>query len=161
LGTANVITTTAAAANRTVARVDGAGNVVVVARLTDAHSGDNARAAITTDGTAFWTSGNAGGAGAAANQGVRYFTYSGTAATTSTQLINVNARQIGVVGGNLVFDAQASISRFNGLPTSSATPTSLGITLSDAEEFQLLDRQSGVGDPNLGGAVDTLYVANN
>ncbi len=161
LGIASVSGTSSATANRTIARIDASGNAVIVARLTDSSfSGDNARAVVSTDGTAFYATGTSSSSGATG--GVRYVTYDGvTPASSSTSITTGNFRQVGIVGGNLVYDVQASMSRYVGLPTATATATSLGVAIVDAGQFVFLDRQANVGDANLGGAVDTLYVANN
>lgn len=157
VGTASVSGTTAGSANRSVALIGSTGDVNIVARLNAALSTDTARAVVTTDGTNFYATGNGG----ATNRGVHYFTYNGTtAATSTTRIVDVNARQVSIVGGNVVYDTQTGVNRLNGLPTTTSTPSLLA-TITDGAQFVFLDRASGVGDSNLGGAVDTLYVANN
>src|SRR5262249_46565215 len=66
--TPNVATSPTASVNRVVARIDAQGGVDTSTVLTAAFSGNNARFAVTVDGSAFW----AGGAGSGAGAGLHY-----------------------------------------------------------------------------------------
>jgi hypothetical protein len=155
VGTVSVTGTSSTANNRNVARIGSAGTVLVAARLTDAFNANNFRSVVTDSGNTYYL-------GGASN--VRYADSSVSTATTSTAITSSGSTR-GLIlavdaNGNrfLVESLQTSISYFTGLPTSTATPTSLGITLTDCNAFLLLDRSPSVGAIGLGG-LDTLYVA--
>jgi hypothetical protein len=129
-GTATPQTSTPAAVNRVVGRIDMSGNINISTALTDAYSGSNIRSAVSTDGNSLWTAGN-GGSGQGATAGVRYTTLG---STTST-LINPTSSNMRVVN---IFNGQ--------LYASSSTGTLLGVST------------VGTGEPttSIGGAPTAL-----
>ena len=149
-GTASVASTTSASVPRVVARVAADGSVDTSTALTDAHSGNNVRGAVTDDGSRFWTTGGAGG--------IRLST---PGATTSTSISGgttvVNFRVPVIADGQLYASSSSGtavgINKVGtGLPTSSSGISSL-VTPPSPYAFVLLDR-----DPAVPG-VDSLYVA--
>ena len=149
-GTASVGSTTAAATNRVVARVDANGGVDTSTALTDAHSAGNIRAVATDDGSRYWTAGASGG--------VRFATAGGT---TSAQVTTTpaNTRTLGIVAGQLYVGSgsapfQGVSSVGTGLPTSTATASLLFTPVATSPYgFVLLDRSADVA------GADTAYVA--
>jgi len=123
-GTTNVPATTSAAVNRVIARVDWNGVVDSSTALTDAYSAGNIRGAMTTDGSAFWTSGTS--SSAVNGWGVRYVSALG--GTTSTLLSDAptNIRVISIQDGQLYFSAATSVAPgYYGVATvGSGIPTS-------------------------------------
>ncbi len=160
VGRSMVNNTSATTINRNIARVDGAGTVSIVARLTDGFgSGNNPSSAVTDTGSTYY----AAGGNFIGGDGVRYVDTSGGIATTSTQLATEPWRDILIAtdaAGNkfLVYSSPTGVSYFAGFPTSAATGTSLGVTLTEAGAFVLFDRSPTVGATGLGG-LDTLYVS--
>lgn len=69
--------------NRVLGRVDASGNIDTRTALTDAYNGDNIRAAVSSDGTRFWSAGNISGSSQNATGGVRTATLG---ASTSVQV---------------------------------------------------------------------------
>jgi hypothetical protein len=141
--------------NRNIVQIDMSASVsipVVLNNPTLTGSNNTARDAVTTNGTDFWLVGAAGPFYAQANPAVQ----TGTAIQTS----GANTRNVGIVGGNLVITTQSTVSRYTGVPTAAASATTLGVSPApaNAQQFVFLDRQFGVGDANLGGSVDTLYI---
>lgn len=119
VGTASVATTTAAAVNRVIGRIDLDGNVDTSTALTDAYSGSNFRSVASLDGTSFWTGGN---------PGARYVVSLG--ATTSTQLATnlTNLRVVNIFAGQLYCSSASGA--FQGLSTVGAgLPTTSGQTI--------------------------------
>ncbi len=152
---ASCATTTSAAVNRVIGRVDADGIIDTSTALTDYATATNPRSAVSQDGSAFWVSGGAGG--------VRY---APLGATSSTQLNTdlVNSRQLQIVDGQLYLSSGSGTNTFRGVNTiGSGLPTTAGQTaarlpgLSDAANpssysFALLDLTDSVP------GVDTLYV---
>ena len=151
-GTGSLSGTSAAAVNRVVARIDGAGAVDTSTALVDYADGNNPRGATSTDGTALYVTGGAGG--------IRFATLG---ASTSTQLSTTvtNLRQPAIFGGQLMVSTQSgSVVRIG--TVGSGTPTTIGQTISNLPGFPLTGLPNGflLLDLNVGVAgVDTLYVA--
>ncbi|OJV89505.1 MAG: hypothetical protein BGO39_36680 [Chloroflexi bacterium 54-19] len=149
-GTASVVSTASATTNRIVARVDGSGNIDTSTRISDAYTGNNIRAAVTDDGSRFWTTGP--------GQGIRLVSFGNTGTTTAINSLNTRVpaifnRQLYVSsssGSNIGVNSVGT-----GLPTASTAVTLLpGVTTAtNAYAYLLLDRDPGVAGP------DTLYVA--
>lgn len=125
-GTASVVSTTAAVANRMVAVVDLSGNVNLTTALGDAYSGNNIRSAVAGAGGDIWTGGTAPSAN---GPGVRYTTLGGT---TSTQLSTTvtNIRVVNIYNGQLYCSTQSGSNIGinvvgTGLPTTSGQTISL------------------------------------
>jgi predicted extracellular nuclease/subtilisin-like proprotein convertase family protein len=152
-GTASITGSTAATINRVVGVVDGDGDVDTTTALADAASGSNPRGAASTDCSAVWITGGAGG--------VRAATLAGTTSTqVSTTVTNLRAVSI--------FDGQLYVSTASGTAVrigtvGTGTPTSSGQTITNIPGLS-----SSTGSPygfaffDLSGAVagvDTLYVA--
>ncbi len=150
--TASLAGTAAATTPRVVGRIDGNGTIDTSTALTDFATGNNPRAAYSTDGTSLWVVGGAGG--------VRTATLGGS---TSTQISTTltNLRQVAAFDGQLyVSTSSGSAVRIGsvgvGLPTTSGqTITNLpGYPTSGSPyAFQLVDLSASVA------GVDTLYVA--
>ncbi len=138
---------------RTVGRVDIAGNVDTTTEISTFPSGkyDNARSAVSVDGTGFWFSGGKGGIvyvplGASDGVGV-----TGTTDTTSYQQLSIFDGQlyvsnkgsgtVGTVGTGLPTGGPQTVTNLPGLPLSSNT-----------EQFVFMH----LNGP--GSAPDTLYV---
>ncbi len=123
------------------------------------YQGNNIRAAITNDGTGFWT------AGTGTNGGIYYIT-SGSYNTTSAGAVQLNsgltnARTVKIFNSQLYGNAWSSPYLYpfkigSGLPvTSSQTYTSLGLSSTDdSYSFVMFDR-------NRDGTPDLLYVTDN
>lgn len=158
----SVATTTSAAVNRTVSIVDSAG-VFQTYLFNDYSSGSNARSAVpAADGKSFWMAGNGS---PTSGSGVRYGVDS--VSMTSTQLLQLNARALGIFGGQLyVSSAGTRVVRVgSGLPTTTGqstvalngdVTTSLNPNSASAYGFYFADL-----DPNVNGegVYDTLYIA--
>jgi hypothetical protein len=91
--------------NRDIARINAAGTVNTTTSLTDAYQGDNARAAISIDGTQFFTVGNADKT-VISTLGPRYSTLGASTSTllgtvTGTPSKNDNFRAIQIFNGNV------------------------------------------------------------
>jgi hypothetical protein len=122
VGTASVVSTTAAANPRVIGRVDLNGNVDTTTALTDAYSGNNIRSVTSIDGSQFFTGGTASTGG-----GVRNASFGGT---TSTQLSTsvTNVRVVNIANGQL-YTSSAS-GAFQGVATvGSGIPTTSGQTI--------------------------------
>ncbi|UQA63117.1 hypothetical protein [Polyangium aurulentum] len=157
VGFAAVSSSQALTVPRTVARVDAAGNADTTTRVDGAFNVSNVRGAVTSDGTAYWVSGNSiSGSG-----GVHHVSHG---ATSGTQVLSVpiNVRFVDIAGGQLYGSSGTGtfVNVFtvgSGLPTTpSQTATTLpGMPTADASPyaFALLDRSQAVA------GVDTLYVA--
>jgi hypothetical protein len=158
VATATVASTTAAAVNRVVARVDALGNIDTSTRLDAAFSGSNVRSATSVDGSAFWVSGSAGGA----SGGVAYALLG---VTGSTQILGVpnNNRFCHVQLGQLYCSAGAA-PFVNVFTVGAGTPTMAGQMATSLPgmpvaagpspySFAFFDRNAAVP------GADTLYVA--
>jgi hypothetical protein len=153
--TSNVATSVAASVNRIVARIDANDDVDTSTVLTAAFSGNNARSAISVDGSAFWAAGAGSGAGA----GLHYIAFG---ATGGTQVLSVPASlRASLIFGGRLYGASSDtpyagiFTIGDGLPTTSgATATLLpGVSSPQPFQFVLLDRDPAVAGP------DALYVA--
>lgn len=102
-GTVTPQTSTPVVAPRVVARISLDGTVDTTTALGDAYSGSNIRSAVSTDGTAIWTSGN-GGSGLGATAGIRSTTLG---STTSAQINSTtsNMRVVNIFNGQLYADS--------------------------------------------------------
>jgi len=158
LPTTGVASTTAAAVNRVVARIDAAGTVSTSTALTDAPTSNNIRGAASNDGTSFWVTGG--------SNGVRYAASLG--ATTSTDLSSAslaNTRGVSIFDGQLYVSSSSGTNTFKGVSTiGSGLPSSTGQTVTrlpgltdtlcpSSYAFFLADLDAGVA------GVDTLYIA--
>jgi predicted extracellular nuclease len=149
-GTASVAGTSSATVNRVVARVDGAGGVDTSTAIADAYTGTNVRAAVTDDGSRFWTAGAGGGV---------HLSSLGSSGT-STQINSTfptNLRTVGIANGQLTVTTGSAptgiYSIGNGLPTTGGQTSSLVAAATSPWGFVALDRDDSVP------GVDTLYVA--
>ena len=143
--------TTGATVPRVVGRVDASGTVDTSTGLTDFASGNNPRAAASTDGLDLWVAGGAGG--------VRYATFG---STTSTQLSTTvtNLRSVQIFNGQLyVSDSSGSAVRLGTVGT--GLPTTAGQILTNLPGFPVAGSPYGFFFADLDGAsgVDTVYVA--
>lgn len=163
LGTGSVTGTSAATANRNVGRIDATGTISVRARLTDAFSGDNARAVCTDTGAVFYATGNAS---SGPNAGVRYIDATSSVATTSTQIVSGNLRNVILAkdnnGNKVLVQASTSVISYHaGVPTAAATPTAFTFTTggmsSGSGAMVFFDRNAGTNATGLNG-LDTLYL---
>lgn len=152
-GTAAVNTTTSAAVNRVVGRMDASGNIDVTTALNDYANTGNPRSVVSTDGSVFWVSGS--------NVGVRYATLG---ATTSVQVESAfaNTRYLNIFGGQLYTTSGSSGIRIatvgTGLPTSTGqTVTNLtGIPTATGSPYGFFFADLS---PSIAG-YDVLYIAN-
>jgi hypothetical protein len=152
--TTSVSTSPTASVNRVVGRIDARDNVDTSTALTTAFTSNNARAAVSVDGTAFW----AAGAGSGAAAGLHYIAF-GTAGGTQVSALPASLRSATIFGGRLYGASSDTpyIGVFtigDGLPTTSgATATLLpGVNTPQPYQFVLFDRAAPAGP-------DTLYVA--
>uniref|UniRef100_UPI002AD465F1 beta strand repeat-containing protein n=1 Tax=Frankia sp. Cas3 TaxID=3073926 RepID=UPI002AD465F1 len=155
-GTGSVASTSSASVPRVVGRINGAGNVDTSTMLgTDAFTGNNVRAATTSDGSRFWITGANGGA-STVKGGVVTAALGATTATSVSTTVSAG-RVLNTAGGNLYFGTDKTtptgVSRVGtGLPSTSGQSLSFLGGTADPYGFALVT----VG----GGAVpDTLYVA--
>lgn len=151
-GLASVAGTTAAVANRVVARIALDGTIDSSTALTDAYSASNIRSAVSVDGTQFWTSGNAS---AANGPGVRFTTFG---ATTSTQISAtlLNVRVLNIFDNQLY--ASSASGAFQGVSTAG-----VGLPLASGETITLLPGFPTASGPSaydfFFADASTLYVA--
>lgn len=158
LPTSGLAGTASATVNRVVARVGADGMVDTSAAFTDFADGNNPRGAASSDGTALWFTGGAGGV-RSANVG-----FGAASATTSTQLSTTvtNIRGVAIYDGQLyVSVGSGSTVRIGAVGT--GLPTAAGQTIANLPGFAtsggspygffLADLDAGVP------GVDTLYVA--
>ncbi|WP_461782851.1 SdiA-regulated domain-containing protein [Prosthecobacter sp.] len=144
--------TTSAAVNRVIGRVNAAGTVDTSTALTDYASATNPRCAVSLDGSKFWLSGG--------NGGVRLATLGATTSTDVSTTVT-NLRQLGIEGGQLfVTTSSGTAVRLGtvgtGLPeTTGQTITNLtGIpTTGSPYAFFFADLDVGVA------GLDTVYIA--
>ena len=150
-GTASITSSSAASVNRVVARAAPDGTVDTTTALTDFSTGSNPRSAVSTDGTALWVAGGAGGA--------RYATFGGT---TSVQLstTTTNLRVLGIYTGQLYTSSASGSTRLatidGGLPTTAGqTIVNLpGFPTSGGSPYGFFFATLGAGP-----GPDTVYVA--
>ncbi len=160
-GATSLTSSASATVNRVVARVDANGAVDTTTALTDFASGNNPRAAVSSDGNGIWVAGGAGG--------VRYTTLGSTTSAdlTSTAASGsfANVRTVNIFGNQLYASTGSGTNTFKGvdmigtgLPTSGAQTVTRLPGLTDASNpstysFYLADLSSTVA------GLDTLYVA--
>ncbi len=154
-GTASVASTASSSTKRVVGRIDGNGNIDTSTAL-NVFTGNNARSAVTSDGTHVWITG--AGSGDSPKTAVYYASLGGTSGTGIVTPSPTGARDLVIAGGNLYFSTTTTVTPGiyevgSGLPTSAATATPLvtGASL-DPYGFALVQLGAGPG-------VDTLYVA--
>ncbi len=158
VGTASVTNLTAANANRNLAKIDAAGNVLLEASLSSTFSQGTPRSAITTNGDDFWIAGfgNSG-------SGVRYVNAAIGLPTTSTTVQTGDVRNAAIFAG-ILFSSSANSISYHNAPNAPPTSTTAGIPINTGDEltgisgsFIFMDRSPTVGATNLNG-LDTLYV---
>jgi hypothetical protein len=136
---------------RVVARIDAAGAVDTSTTLgATALVGDNARSAVTSDGSMIWAAGNAA---SNSNRGV-FFTNFGTGAA-ATRLVSLNTRVCQIFFAQLYCTTNAAFTSVgSGLPElGSITPVTVAPSGANSFGFVMFDL-----DP-VDGAPDTLYIA--
>jgi DNA/RNA endonuclease G (NUC1) len=151
-GATSLSSTTAATINRVIARIDASGNIDTTTALSDYASSSSPRSGATTDGSAFWIVGGAGG--------VRYAPLGATTSTSISSTID-NLRIAEICSSQLYVSTQSGSavrigSVGTGLPTTSGqTTTNLpGIpTTITPNAFFFGDLDATVA------GLDTLYVA--
>jgi len=155
VGTAGLSSSAAATVPRTIARVDGSGDVDSTTALTDFADGNNPRSAVSADGSEFWVGGAAGG--------VRYATLGASTSTSLTSSTYKNVRQLAIADGQLYASADPTKASLTvatvgtGLPTSGTqTVTNLPFSPAPVEPYSYSLLTLGTGT-----APDTLYVADN
>ena len=164
LGTSGLGSSTAAAVNRVVGRVDSFGSVDTSTVIADGFNGGMIRGAISDNGINIWAAGSANDS----SNGVRYTTFGHAAGTPTTRLNSTDfsgrglaifdgqlyasaspatfTQRIAKVGTGLPTTAGQSFAGLPGLPAPSGSP-------SEPHQFFLADLSAGVPGP------DTLYVA--
>ncbi len=122
-GTASVGTTTSAAVNRIIARMDMSGNVDTTTAMNAAFSGNQTRSAVTVDGTNFWVAGG--------NSGVQYVPFGAVSGTNQVSTgTPTNLRVLNLALGNVYVSSasgtgtQGILQLGSGIQT---TPASLAI----------------------------------
>ena len=155
VGVASINTSTAAAAPRTVARIDASRAVDISTALTDAYSGGNIRGVASLDGTRLFLSGS--------TAGVRYATLGTTTSSSiSTTISNVRVVRIyrnrvyfsvgaGTTPGIYVVDLASNTA--SGQTATPFLPTGSGASSASPYGFVLLERNPNVPGP------DAAYVA--
>jgi hypothetical protein len=129
-GTTTPQTSTAAVANRVVARIDRiSGSIDTTTALGDAYNGSNIRSAVSTDGINIWTSGN-GGSGQGSTAGTRYTTL-GSTTTTGLHSSTTNIRVVNMFNGQLFADSGSA--GFTGVGT-----VGTGLSTTSGQTFTLL-----------------------
>jgi hypothetical protein len=146
---------------KVIGRLDFQGNLNSTTLITDAYNGDNIRSAVTTDGNAYWTTGqnptNINGLG-----GVRYVTL-GSAGSSVSLHPSWNNNRFAYIQNSQLYVGSASGAftginvTGNGLPTTTdaaaGAATTRIINTPNVYQFVLLDR-----DPVIPGA-DAIYIA--
>lgn len=150
--TASVTSSTSAAVNRVIGRVNSAGIIDTSTALTDAISGGNPRGVASTNGAEFWLSGTSSGGG------IRYATLG---ATTSTSLSTspTNIRGVGIQESQLYITSGSAGTRIAAVGT--GTPTTAGQTITNIPGSTTTGSPYGFYFANLTAAVpgvDTLYL---
>jgi hypothetical protein len=147
VGIVNIASTTSAAYNRVIARLDEIGTIDITTQLSDAFSGKNMRSVSSIDGSAFWTSG--------ADDGVRYATLGATTSTVVSSTCK-NLRVINIFNNQLYVTSSASnfygvISVGSGVPTTTGNTSTLlnGFPISGASPYGFSMSPDG----------NTIYVA--
>jgi hypothetical protein len=122
-GLPSVATTASTATPRVIARVDLAAGIDTSTAVSDAYSGGNIRAAVATDGTAFWTSGTSTASG-----GVRFVSFGGTTSVGLNAGAPNNTRVVGIYHGQL-YASSASQSWQGVSAVGAGLPTATGQSL--------------------------------
>jgi hypothetical protein len=137
---------TAALSNRVVARVDVHGAIDTTTRINDAFNGDSVRAAITTDGSAFWI----GGISSDSTGGVHYAPLGNTGASvkvagiSGVRTLGIFSNQLFSTFGTATIDTGGIAKIGAGLPTTAATSTNLvGLTLDKPGGFVMFTPAAG------------------
>jgi hypothetical protein len=162
VGYANVATSRSAAVNRIVARIDANNNVDTSTRLPASFDGNNARSAISADGSGFWVAGAEGPADAGAGTGgVQYVPFGGAGGTPVLALPK-SVRAALLFGGQLYGSSGDS-------PFSAVFTVGTGEPSSGAQIATLLSGMPNTGQSPLSfvffdlkpavPGLDTLYVA--
>jgi pectin methylesterase-like acyl-CoA thioesterase len=117
-----VTSVNASVVNRVAARIDASGTIDASTKLTDAYNASNIRSVLSTDGTAFYTSGN-GGSGQGASAGIRYISPLGATTSTALQSTNTNTRVVGIFNNQLYYSTSSApylgiVALGTGVPTS-------------------------------------------
>ena len=154
-GMASMTSSTSAAVNRVIARIDSTGTVDTTTALTDAISGGNPRGAASTNGLDLWLSGTSSGGG------IRYAAFGSTTSTALGTTPTTNIRQVNIFQGQLYVSSASSTIRIatvgTGTPTSGpqifTQLTGVPATLSSPYGF-FLTHLNGPGS-----TPDTLYFA--
>jgi hypothetical protein len=120
VGTAGVASTTSAATNRIVGRVDASGNIDTSTKITSLISGNNVRSAVTNDGTSFWVGG--------AVNGVVYIAHGATGGEKSILASPPNVRVVDIFAGQL-FGSSGSKNFTNVFAVGSGLPTTSTIEI--------------------------------
>jgi Bacterial Ig-like domain (group 3)/Protein of unknown function (DUF3616) len=153
VGTTKISSSASTAIPRTIARVDGAGNVDTSTALTDFATGNNPRSATSSNGTDIWVGGAAGGP--------RYTTFGSTTSTELDSGTFKNVRQVSAVDGQLYASADPTKAGLTIGTVGTGLPTVAGQTVTN------LPFNTVPGDPYAyslltlgnGTAPDTLYEA--
>ncbi len=152
VGTASVVSTTAAANPRVVARIGIDGVIDTSTSVNDAYSAGNIRSAASNDGSAYWASGS--------NSGIRRVLHGGsTSGDISTTL--TNNRQVHIFGGQL-YQSTSSGTAIRIGTIGSGLPTSSGQTISNLPGFPVTGSPHSFFLADLSSSIagmDTLYVA--
>jgi len=154
--TSGVTASAAATTNRIVGLVSSNGLINSTTRINDGYDANNARSAVTLDGTSFWTS------GAGTGGGTRYVTLGNTGTSTYVSTTPANTRVVNISNNNLYVSSASGANiglnqvAASGLPTSTGNTTTLLIPgIADAYGFVFLDRDAGIAGN------DVVYIANN
>ena len=165
VGQTSVTGQSSTAAWRNIAQIDSSGNIVMVAKLTDALSAQNARAALTDTGAS-------GGYYLTGNGDIRYANTTSGVPTTSTSIytaLNCRNGQFAVDSAwnkyMFVCVAAAAPSIYyypTPFPTTgSVTPTSVNLpSTTSPNDFVFLDVDGNASTGGVGG-LDTVYVVDN
>jgi hypothetical protein len=141
--------------NRTMARIDAAGNVDTSTALTDAFAGANLRAVATVDGSQYWGAGDGtgGATGALKNVGVVTAGF-GASTSTAVETATKQAVDVAVTSDGAVFFTQKAGSASKGIWETVGGTTSFLASEPDPYGLVLLHTGSTIGN-----APDTIYVA--
>lgn len=142
------LSTDTAPINRVVARIDATGAFDTSTRLLNAFSGNSPRGAATTDGTAFWVTGN----GSSGSGGMWYVPF-GSAGADAVHLDGTNLTQAAIADGQLYESATTAINAVGtGLPTTAGQTVAAAMTVGSVRSFVFLDTDATPG-------ADTAYLA--
>jgi hypothetical protein len=153
-GTVNVSTSTSAATNRVIGRIDAAGTVNTTTAF-NAFSGSGVRGAASTDGTMLWV---------ATDTGIGYTTLGSTAAPTILNTGNVRALQIfGQNNVQQLFVSGGASGTYGVNTVGTGTPNAAGTAVTTLTGFTQANSPSSYDfvafDRDANGSIDQLYVA--